>query len=97
MTNDKFLEILYDIRDRVTGIEVSLKRLDKVEHKLDDAHDKANKAYEKSIDNDKNLKLLRHETHEDIKGLRKEARWAIGIAVTMGLGVLGLIYTIIGG
>jgi hypothetical protein len=84
-TNKELIEAIYDVRDRVTRIEESLKRTEKLEDKIDEAYDKAIEA--KDVGED--ALALAKANREKIESMQSTSKWLLGFLVTALLAVVG--------
>jgi hypothetical protein len=93
-TNKELLTAMYDIRDRVTRIEESLKRTEKLEYKIDDAFDKAGEAQNLAKDafaiGQTNREII--NVHSDaIKSIQSNSKWAWGLMITSIITLTGAV------
>lgn len=84
-TNKELLEAIYEVRDRVTRIEESLKRTEKLEDKIDEAYNKALDA--KDIGEE--ALALAEANKEKIADMKVTSRWLLGFVITAVLAVVG--------
>jgi Haemolysin XhlA len=74
----EIIEAIYDVRDRVTRIEEKLNRAEKVEEIANQANLRANEAYLKAVENQR-----------DIDSIKVSNRWAWGFVITFIIAALG--------
>jgi methyl-accepting chemotaxis protein len=93
-TNKELLEAIYEVRDRVTRIEESLKRTEKLEDKIDESFDKASEAQNLAKDaislGQTNREMINVHT-EAIKSIQSSNKWAWGLMITSIITLTGAV------
>jgi Mg2+ and Co2+ transporter CorA len=88
-TNKEMLEAIYEVRDRVTRIEESLKRTEKLEDKVEstfnkviEAKDIGEEALALAKSNEKEIANIKAQSKDEITSLKTQNRWAWGLLLT---------------
>ncbi|ARF70786.1 hypothetical protein B7C51_25280 (plasmid) [Paenibacillus larvae subsp. pulvifaciens] len=86
----EMIQVIYEIRDRVTRIEEKQNRIEKLEEKVDDNIVKTIEAKDVAEDA---MVLARHN-RDQIKDIQANNKWAWGFVITAMIGIIAQLFGI---
>lgn len=88
--NDK----ISDIREWLVRIDTKVDFFNDVKYTAERAEKKADEALLKADDNAEDIANLTKNVDQGFAGIKKVAMWAIGLAITIAIGLAGLIVSL---